>query len=582
MSGYSQAVDDLRSNLGQWTAFESEGHCLVLAGPGSGKTKTLTIKMARLLREVRRPRGVACVTYNNECAKELRRRLTALEVDESDRCFVGTLHGFCLRHILAPFARLAESPVPLPLRVAKESERVSAMTAAMGTELMYGDPSRLLSDNDKLRRTFIDRSKASGWEDSEPAERLCVAYERLLAAQGLLDFDGIILAALRLVERHAWVRKALQARFPIFVVDEYQDLGLALHRLVMSLCFGGNVRLFAVGDPDQSIYGFTGARPELLGNLSDREDVLTVRLKLNYRSGQRIVDASSVILGEEREYESARSDSGTIIFHPCSGGVSAEVAKAIGNVLPNVLTRVRPGEVAILHPTKNEGLQVETALLDSKVQFVRLGREAAYPRTLLNRLLEELAEWSARGWRTGNPQLSRLTGRWLRLLGVLEPRARRDGLRRLVRFLFEHREGDGAAGDWIKAFEEIVVTAGDCRERLELAGEIEGFEALKSALQPGGRLETFTVRNLSGQAGSPDHVNLVTLHSSKGCEFRVVMIVGADEGLMPSTYATSPSAIAEARRLFYVALSRAQEEVHIFSSNESRFVSGLRRALEDT
>jgi len=580
MTPYLQAIAELQGNPGQWGAFNSEGHCLVLAGPGSGKTKTLTVKMARLLEEIHTPRGVACVTYNNECARELRRRLDALGTEESDRSFVGTLHGFCLRHVLGPFARLAGQRVPFPIRVAKESERGSVMAAAMQRERMYGEPTALLGDIDRLRRRAIDRSEATGWDARGEAERLCISYEELLFDRGLVDFDSIVLSALHMIEGHAWVRKALRAKFPALVVDEYQDLGLALHRMVFSLCFDSGLRLFAVGDPDQSIYGFIGARPELLHELSSRTDVQVVRLKLNYRSSRRIVEASGVVLGEERDYEAVRGEGGIVSFHPCVAGIRAQVSKAIQEVLPDVLQRFRPGEVVILHPTKNEGLLLEAALVEAEHQFVRIGREAAYPRTLLTRLLEEFAEWCAGGWRTGKPRLSRLTGRWLRLLAILEPLARRGELRRLVRFLFENREGSAPATGWIEALESSVVDSGDCRERLEVAGEMENFLILKNALQPGGRLAGFTVRNLAGQTGSPDHVNLVTLHSSKGCEFSVVMIVGADEGLLPSSYAVSSAAIAEARRLFYVALSRAREEVHVFSSHESRFVRELRRAIE--
>jgi DNA helicase-2/ATP-dependent DNA helicase PcrA len=101
---YLDAADELRDNPGQWQAYESKGHCAVLAGPGSGKTKTLTIKMARMLSEdVQEPRGVACITYNSECAGELRRRLVRLGVREGRNIFIGTIHSFCLKHVILPY-----------------------------------------------------------------------------------------------------------------------------------------------------------------------------------------------------------------------------------------------------------------------------------------------------------------------------------------------------------------------------------------------------------------------------------------------------------------------------------------------
>ena len=119
---YLKAAEDLRDNPGQWQAYESKGNCVVLAGPGSGKTKTLTIKLARMLAEdVRPPRGVACITYNTECAAELRRRLDFLGVQEAANLYVGTIHSFCLRNIILPFGRVAGLKLPAQLLVAPPS-----------------------------------------------------------------------------------------------------------------------------------------------------------------------------------------------------------------------------------------------------------------------------------------------------------------------------------------------------------------------------------------------------------------------------------------------------------------------------
>src|ERR1700729_3056606 len=102
------AAEDLRENEEQWHAYDSQGHCVVLAGPGSGKTKTLTTKLARMLAEdVAPPRGIACITFNSECAGELKRRLERLGVRESQYVFIGTIHAFCLKHVVLPYARLA-------------------------------------------------------------------------------------------------------------------------------------------------------------------------------------------------------------------------------------------------------------------------------------------------------------------------------------------------------------------------------------------------------------------------------------------------------------------------------------------
>jgi superfamily I DNA/RNA helicase len=258
---YMVAAETLEKNKGQWAAYESQGNCVILAGPGSGKTKTITVKMARLLAEdVRPPRGIACITYNNQCARELKRRLAALGVEDGKRAAIGTLHSFCLQHIVLPYARLAGIENPVPLKVAMTDERDKYWAAAVQKIKGADEPPReWVFRCDVYRRTHLDRDKPDWYGDYEDAAKIIEAYEDALLADGLVDFDWIIHTGLKLVEQHDWVRRALRARFPILVVDEYQDLGRALHRMVLCLCFEAKMRLVAVGDPDQSIYGFNGA-----------------------------------------------------------------------------------------------------------------------------------------------------------------------------------------------------------------------------------------------------------------------------------------------------------------------------------
>jgi superfamily I DNA/RNA helicase len=155
-----------------------------------------------------------------------------------------------------------------------------------------------------------------------------------LRGAGLIDFDDMMLIGLALVESHDWVRRALAAKFPILAVDEYQDLGVPLHRMVMSLCFQAGVRLFAVGDADQSIYGFTGAKPELLTQLSERKDVTAVTLPFNYRSAPEIVAAGQAALGEQRGYSSKTTSKGIVDFHYFENGLEEQANAIIEELIP--------------------------------------------------------------------------------------------------------------------------------------------------------------------------------------------------------------------------------------------------------
>ena len=287
---YRRAAEDLRGNPGQWDAYNSRGHCVVLAGPGSGKTKTLTIKLARMLSEdVEAPRGAACITYNNECAKELEQRLEALGVEAGGRVFVGTVHSFSLTQIVLPYAKSAGLGLPDGFTVATQREQRIALERAFRRTI--GGPTNPQNWNfpmGRYRRSILNRNSEQ-WRTEDPQlAQLVEAYEEELRARGLIDFDDMPLLAVRALRENSWLQRALLAKYPILIVDEYQDLGRALHRMVMGLCFSAGMRLFAVGDVDQSIYGFTGAHPELLQQLSERKDVETVRLRLNYRCGSRI------------------------------------------------------------------------------------------------------------------------------------------------------------------------------------------------------------------------------------------------------------------------------------------------------
>ena len=264
VSSYAETAEELRDNKEQWEAYESEGNCIVLAGPGAGKTKTITVKIARLLdEEVRRPRRLACITYSNACVGELLARLRKLGVVDDRRLLLSTVHSFCLTELVLPYARLAGMKVPDPVVVASPAQSKQLFSQAYRDTLGGQAPNWFRMECDRLRRTIVDRESME-WKSWVRRETAVVeAYETLLLENGLIDFDGLVLTGLLLVEKHEWVRACIKAKYPVIVIDEYQDLGLPLHRMVVALMNKAGVRIIAVGDPDQSIYGFTGAKPAL-------------------------------------------------------------------------------------------------------------------------------------------------------------------------------------------------------------------------------------------------------------------------------------------------------------------------------
>ena len=583
---YLQAAESLRRNPGQWAAYNSTGHCVLLAGPGSGKTKTLTIKMARILAEdVQEPRGVACITYNNECARELAVRLDALGVQRRNRVFIGTVHSFALTQIVLPYARTARIGLPDNFRVATTAQQRAALQVAYEATINRGE-----NPNDwwklsmeRYRRTHVNR-EAAGWQQDQELVALIEAYEGELRRNRLIDFDDMPLLALRALTRHEWLRRAILAKYPVLVVDEYQDLGTALHQMVMGLCFSTGIRLFAVGDTDQSIYGFTGANPALLERLSQRPDVETVHLRLNYRSGARIVTASEYALGENRGYEvpdDARD--GVVYFHPRNGDFADHADHLFSTIVPDILARtgISPGQAAVLYPAAWIGDAVADAARRHGFDVIRSDTNALYPRgSTLMRWLESCAVWCCGGWRMGSPRYALLSSDAQRIFteSLTDAERRVEFGRRFIGGLWNRRDPAMPVHEWLDGLNVDLLNTefGRCRSLDEERAILRTF--ITRARE--GDVAGMTLAQFAGFGDGANRINLSSLHSAKGREFEAVVLFGMNDGRIPRANAGDGER-REARRSFYVGFTRAKQELHMMYSrgNPSPFVTEVRDQL---
>lgn len=571
-SAYLIAAEDLRGNKPQWQAYESNGHCVVFAGPGSGKTKVLTTKLARVVsEEVKHPRGVACLTYSSECARELSRRLNKLGVRTSLNLHIGTVHSFCLKNIVKPFAELGGLEICDPVKVASQSDQERILKRALALEVSADERLTTWAPRcAKYRTTYLDRNHPDWRGKDEQTARVIERYEKLLHDQGMLDFDDMVLMGLRLVETSPWIRSILKARFPFIAVDEYQDLGLPLHRLVLALCFSEepNSRLFAVGDPDQSIYGFTGAHPELLASLGNDKRVECVKLLLNYRSRSEIVSASEHALSEKRGYKSAAGDGGAIEFVSCREGLEQQATTICNKLIPEVLSTGvarNLGEIAVIYPTKDVGNVIASAASAAGLSCIRIDKNAPYPKSPFTRWLEECAAWCAGGWRNGEPVLTQLIETWQGFNEIARSTHEwREQQRTLVGFLFANRDSSSKLAHWLRDFEKNVLRAALCAEGT-LQEEVQAFQCIMTASEAGSVLAEWTVTEFGGQMAAIDHLKLITLHSAKGLEFDVVFMMGLDQGTIPWANLSAEDK-REPRRLFYVGLTRARRTVYLLYS----------------
>lgn len=584
-----RAIAELSTNAEQFAAAQEKGHCVVLAGPGSGKTKTLTTAMARaLLDDVEEPRGIACITYNNECALELETRLARLGVEPSEQVFIGTVHSFALGQVISPYARCVIHELPLNFRLATHEECEDVVQ--MVHKKLFGvgeNPRERWRYAEEKRRRDVDRTQPI-WRGRNPElADFIEAYENELRSRGLIDFDDMPLVAVRMLQQHPWIVEALQARFPILFVDEYQDLGHALHHLVLRLCLGGRVRLFAVGDSDQSIYGFTGANPSLLGSLSTLLSAREIRLKFNYRCGSKIIDASMAALGEERGYTAPPGTAdGAVHFCGVDGDLTAQAAYVVNTLVSHYTSQGVPLEqIAILYRTAREGEPVADAAAAAGLPIVRCDNQALVRRnSRLSRLLESCAKWTSGGWRNADPPFSRLSREACSLvLGPdSTPEERQEIESQLMAFLSQTRDQGLTTHNWLMLFRKELLSPWAARART-VTEDWGAIDDMISRTDPACSRGDMPLSHFGGHLEGSGRLNLSTLHSAKGREFDVVIMFAMNADVLPNWRdKRRPDALREARRLFYVGVTRPRKELCLVyqNGNHSDFVSEIYRRTQ--
>ncbi len=510
-----------------------EGPLLIVAGPGTGKTRTLVHRLAHLISEC----GVApgqclAVTFSRRAAAEMEERIAAQIPEAAGRIVVSTFHGFGLK-LLEEHA--ADAGLAPGFRIATPAERV-----AVARDLFSVSAARAERALDEIGRYRCGRDQGpqDGIETREVRER-AAAYERELLQRNLLDFDDLLLRPLFLLRSRPDLAAAYQERFRWIFVDEYQDVDPLQYALIRLLA-PRTANLCVIGDPDQSIYRFRGADVGFF--LRFREDwpaARSVQLTRCYRSTRTIVEAAGqairpTSLVPDRRLVAVRSGGpGDRILVASAASERAE-AETVVHTLETLLGgtssfsfdsgRVGYGElpdlsfadVAILYRTEAQAPPLVEALARAGIPFQKRSHRPLMEQAGVPKLVEAL-----RG------RLPEATGKTVEtLLGEVAS------------------EGESAAAELLRP---LAVRSGD---------DLEGFLA-EAAL--GAEVDTWDPR--------AEGVSLLTLHASKGLEFPVVFLVGCEDGLLPLFWPGNREAdcedLAEERRLFFVGITRARSRLFL-------------------
>jgi len=582
------------------------GPQLVFAGAGTGKTRVLTARIAWLIEERKVPAGALfAATFTNKAAREMKSRVESLTGLSCNGLWIGTFHSMCARLLRREAAALGYSAAFSIFDTDDQAAVIRQVCRSLGIEeraLASGAARHAISrwKNDGVPPEEAMES-LSGYQDRQLA-RVYAGYQESLRRMQAMDFDDLLSNAVLLLRSNPGIADRYQARFRHVLVDEYQDTNHAQFQLVKILgAVHGNV--FVVGDDDQSIYGWRGARVEnILAFEREFSGTTVYRLEQNYRSTPAILNfANAVIqpnaLRAAKRLWTTRADAADVVV--CRYGDDRGEAEGICRRIARLVSSgAKPGDIMVLFRTNAQSRPFEDVLRRERLAYTLVGgisfyqrREIkdclAYLRLLVNPAddvsLERILNVPSRGLGPrAREELAAVAGGSL-LQTILRPPAPdsppilshrginelRNLFGELAPLALEGYAPDGLLSEVLQR--TGYVTALEAEHTEESEGRVENINELLNAMalwtgeHPDGRLESFLeevalLSDIDMAADAADSVVLMTLHSAKGLEARHVFLAGLEDGLLPSRQNIADARmVEEERRLFYVGCTRARE-----------------------
>lgn len=603
------------------------GACLVLAGAGSGKTRVITQKIAYLIQHCGyKARHIAAVTFTNKAAREMKERVAqTLSKAETRGLAISTFHTLGLTILRREYVHLG---LKAGFSLLDDQDQL-ALLSELTEQQLQGDKDhlrQLISQISHWKNALCSPQQAKAQAQGEQQQLFADCYARYclqMTAYNALDFDDLIVRPVQLLTQNESVRAYWQNRIRYLLVDEYQDTNGSQYELVR-LLVGERERFTVVGDDDQSIYSWRGAKPQNLVRLGqDFSQLKVIKLEQNYRSTRRILHAANIlIVNNPHIYEKT-------LFSEIEGGEKLKVIlanndeheaeKVIAEILAHKFHyRTHYKEYAILYRGNHQSRLVEKYLTQNRVPYVLSGGTSffsraeikdilAYLRLLVNPdddtaflrivntprreigpvTLEKLGNYSNQRGKSlfeasfelgleqhltgrGLENLRRFTHWITRIADNAERGNAVDAVRSLVKdihyeeWLYETSASTQAAEMRMKNVSELYAW---------IVADLEGDnydqepKTLKEVVQ---RLTLRDLMERGENDSETDAVQLMTLHASKGLEFPYVYLLGVEEGILPHQTSIDEDNVEEERRLMYVGITRAQREISFLVCKERR------------
>jgi DNA helicase-2/ATP-dependent DNA helicase PcrA len=604
-----------------------DGPCLVIAGAGSGKTKVLTTRIANLIENGVKPYNILAITFTNKAAGEMRERVN--NIINAHDAFIGTFHSFGLKIIRENSALFNLTSAFTLIDTEDQTSIIKKIMKDINITDKMISPAFIKSKISFIKNNMLSDSEIANFlisENEKIAVKIYYEYEKILKRNNTLDFDDLLKKPVELFNSNKEVLEKYQDKFKYILIDEYQDTNEVQYKLV-KLLSKKYLNLFVVGDPSQSIYAFRGANYQNILNFEkDFKGCTVIKLPQNYRSTQTILDAANEVISHNKQ----RKD--LDLFSDLGQGVKIKYIRTFNDSMENkrVVDEIQKlyeegynrKDMAIFYRTNAQSRSIEDALVKANIPYKVFGSFYFYKRKEIKDLLAYLKL-------IANPSddvsLERVINEPKRKIGDKTIENLREKARSLNISMFEaidsgkELEFKNLILNLIEISKDTSIT-GLIDKTLELSKMKETYENDKS-LESDIRLENLMefrsvsetyeketgnvnlsdflmevslVSDAAEYSADADAVTLMTVHSAKGLEFKVVFIIGLEENIMPISKALyDDEELEEERRLMYVAITRAKEKLYLLNAGRrmlygnmqmnppSRFISEISDNLLD-